>query len=117
MNHLLAVTAGVCLDVILGDPHRLPHPVRLMGFLIKCFEKFFRKRCHSPRQLRFAGIAILILMVVLSGGAALLAMKLLFGIGFWYGFAGEALLSYWMLSGGCLAREAKKGARSLSEGL
>ena len=39
MEILIAVIIGFILDLILGDPHWLPHPIRLMGYLISKGEK------------------------------------------------------------------------------
>jgi len=51
------------LDQILGDPHRLPHPVRLMGRAITAFEP----RCRSlPWRLTLSGA---LFAGVLIGGA------------------------------------------------
>lgn len=40
---LVDVIVAYLLDMILGDPHWLPHPVRLIGGLIKGTESFLRK--------------------------------------------------------------------------
>ncbi len=36
--HIAGSMLGVCLDLIIGDPHNLPHPVRAMGRLISFLE-------------------------------------------------------------------------------
>jgi adenosylcobinamide-phosphate synthase len=41
--HWLVLPAAFMLDVILGDPHRLPHPVRWMGRAISACEPSFRR--------------------------------------------------------------------------
>ena len=33
VSHLLALLTGFCLDLLLGDPHWAPHPVRAVGVL------------------------------------------------------------------------------------
>lgn len=44
MNQIaLSILIGFLIDCILGDPHRLPHPVVLMGKLISFLEKAFRR--------------------------------------------------------------------------
>lgn len=39
--HIIAFIAGFILDAILGDPYRLPHPVKFMGALIARLEKHY----------------------------------------------------------------------------
>ncbi len=55
------ITIGFILDLILGDPRRFPHPVRLIGGMISGLEKILRRGVFE----RAAGI-ILIVVVILS---------------------------------------------------
>lgn len=41
--HMTAFFTGFLLDLVLGDPYALPHPVRLMGKLITGTEKILCK--------------------------------------------------------------------------
>ena len=43
MRSLCALCIGFCIDLILGDPHSIPHPVVLIGKLISSLEKLLRK--------------------------------------------------------------------------
>ena len=44
MNQIaLSILIGFLIDCVLGDPHRLPHPVVFIGKLISLLEKFFRR--------------------------------------------------------------------------
>ena len=38
-----ALALGVLMDLLLGDPRWLPHPIRGMGLLIRALERFLRK--------------------------------------------------------------------------
>lgn len=42
--HSIAFVAGFVLDLLLGDPVWLPHPVRLIGRLITQTEKWLYKK-------------------------------------------------------------------------
>ena len=48
---MIAFLAGFLLDLLIGDPHWLYHPVRLIGnliaFLEKYSERFFRKQIRA----------------------------------------------------------------------
>jgi len=46
------------LDVIMGDPRWLPHPVRVMGWIIGWCDDHVRKICRRPLALRVAGLAL-----------------------------------------------------------
>lgn len=39
INHIIAFAAGFLLDLAFGDPHWLPHPIRLIGNWIAFLEK------------------------------------------------------------------------------
>ena len=41
--HIIALIAGFFLDLLIGDPHWLYHPVRIIGLLISLLEKIFLK--------------------------------------------------------------------------
>ena len=43
MYSLLAVVLGFGIDLIVGDPHSIPHPVIFIGKLISTMEKLVRK--------------------------------------------------------------------------
>lgn len=49
MELLWAALGGFCLDLLLGDPAWMPHPVVLMGRCIENMEGFLRKGC--PNEL------------------------------------------------------------------
>ncbi|WP_404456660.1 adenosylcobinamide-phosphate synthase CbiB [Virgibacillus necropolis] len=61
MEHLIAITVAFLLDLWLGDPRWLPHPVRVIGSLIH----FFEKRWNKGRFRRFKGIVMVIIICCL----------------------------------------------------
>lgn len=70
---MILIAVAVVLDWILGDPYFFPHPVRLMGLIIKIEEKIARLIFKSSSGLRFAGL----LMVLINLALATIPMYLL----------------------------------------
>ena len=62
--------AAFLLDLILGDPRWLPHPIRWMGKAIETAEPIFRK---LPIRLSISG-AIFALSLILSSFAITMLM-------------------------------------------
>ena len=52
--------AAAVVDALLGDPHWLPHPVRVMGRCIAWCDHGVRRICRSAINLRLAGICLAI---------------------------------------------------------
>jgi adenosylcobinamide-phosphate synthase len=96
---------AVLLDLALGDPRWLPHPVRGMGLLIQKLEPVLRR----IRPLRLAGCALVVLVV----GASIAVTWLTLWV------AGSAATIFWVFS--CLAvrsldREASRVVAALRSG-
>lgn len=64
MEILVAALIGFLLDLILGDPQWMPHPIRLIGFLISKGEEFTRK--IIPKNEFLAGMILTIFVVGIS---------------------------------------------------
>lgn len=64
----MIVLAGVGLDIILGDPRWLPHPVAGMGWFIKLGEKAVRRLTSSPWGLKLGGLLLSLIIVLASYG-------------------------------------------------
>ena len=45
--HFFAMFLGFVLDLLFGDPHWLPHPIRLIGNLIASLEKISARVCDG----------------------------------------------------------------------
>lgn len=60
----LLLAAG--LDIGLGDPRWLPHPVRGMGRVISWCDERVRLMCHSSQSLRLAGVCLAVGLPVLA---------------------------------------------------
>ena len=51
--HAAALFFGFVLDLLIGDPYRLPHPVRFIGKLISFFEN---RLLGSKNSLKFTSL-------------------------------------------------------------
>ncbi len=104
------------LDLILGDPRWLPHPVVLMGRLITRLERFSRRVVSTPNGMRLAGFLITLVLVLLSYGLTLLLIRSAGGIHAALGWAVSAFLIYTTLAARSLHGEASKVKINLQEG-
>lgn len=123
LQHAAAMVLGGILDLLLGDPHGIPHPVCAIGCLISSLEKFLRKRFPESARGEFLagffldflvmGITLLAAIAVLYLPAALAA--LLFGeiCGTAVSFAAEVILTAYLLAARSLRDESMKVFRDL----
>ena len=114
-----AVLCGFLLDLLLGDPEWMPHPVVFMGKAITALEKRLRKAFPAtPQGERAAGAVLAALLplgtLLLSGGLCWLCWLI-------HPLLGFALQSFWCwqaLAMRCLAQESRNVYRCLtSQGL
>ncbi|MBQ6230438.1 MAG: cobalamin biosynthesis protein CobD [Eubacterium sp.] len=94
MNHLIAFVSGFILDLLFGDPHFMPHPVKLMGSVISLLTKGLNK----GKRRRAKGLLLVVFMIVAAGGISFL---ILFAAYSWHSTAGiivEAIMTYQCLA-------------------
>ncbi len=114
--HLGAVLTGAVLDLIIGDPVFLPHPIRWMGSLIGALEK----RMNDPedrgekrrRKGRRLVATVILITAVCSGGATFLCYFLHPAAGFIL----ESILSAYMLAAHSLRSESARVEKALKKG-
>lgn len=114
---LLAVILGFILDLIVGDPHWLYHPIRLVGHLISGLEKLLRKIFPKTEQGEL--IAGGFLLVLTAGITTAVTWGLLLAAGLvhpYLRFALEVIMCYWVLATKSLKTETMKVYDALKEG-
>lgn len=111
---IAALIAGFLLDLLLGDPEWLYHPVRLIGKYISFAEKRLRSRGGDLRKkaviltgstifLTMASTALILWLLHLAGRIPL--------------FIGMALMNWMGIAVRCMAKEARDVERSFDRGI
>ena len=117
MWSLCALILGFCLDLLIGDPHGIPHPVALIGKLIDVTEKGMRKA--FPKTVRgenFAGAAIWLIVVTVSTALPALLLWLAYSANRWLGLALETVMCAQILATKSLRQESMKVYQALQTG-
>lgn len=112
----LALLIGFCVDLVVGDPRGLPHPVVLIGKEIAALERALRRVFHTPAGEKAAGA---ILWVVVAGTAFLIPAALLAlcsRVGFGLRLAVESLMCWQILATRSLREESMRVYRALKDG-
>ncbi len=79
------ILAAVMLDLLLGDPQWLPHPVRAMGWLITRLERALRRLMGDTRT---AGLVLAIATIAISAG---ICWAVVYGAGRIHPLAGDVV--------------------------
>ncbi|WP_079529160.1 adenosylcobinamide-phosphate synthase CbiB [Halobacillus hunanensis] len=88
MTHLIALSCAFLLDIWLGDPRWLPHPVRAIGSLIK----FFENRWNKGKFRRLKGMVMVLIVCGAVYVMTWLVMTLSYHVHAVLGAAVESLL-------------------------
>ncbi|TWJ17998.1 adenosylcobinamide-phosphate synthase CbiB [Geobacter argillaceus] len=114
MNPQLSIPiVAVVLDLILGDPRWLPHPVILIGRMIAFLEGLLRRLIASER---LGGIVLLLLTVSLTYGIALAVVTVASAVHPSAGIAVSALMAWTALAARSLHRESGLVAAAVERG-
>ncbi len=119
MSRVFSLLAGWLLDLLLGDPAWLPHPVVGFGKLIAAGEK----RWNKGEKRRRKGALLSLFLVLASFGitlALLIGLRHLgemSGCGIWLERIAEAILIFCCLAGTTLIREVREVFRAVDRSL
>ena len=115
MTRALSILAGWLLDLVLGDPAWLPHPVVGFGKLIAAGEKRWNKGEHRRRKGAWLAIVLVLGTFVLTAALLYCFWKLgqVLGMGVWLLRIVESVLIFFCLAGTTLIREVREVFRAV----
>jgi adenosylcobinamide-phosphate synthase len=123
--HMIAFAAGFVLDLIIGDPHWMPHPVRWIGSLIAALDRILlgdlpsddpNSELRNPADERRAGTMMVLIVVSVTAILTLIVMAAAYKAHIVCGIVIEAVLTCYLLAMTSLRRESMNVYRALVKG-
>ncbi len=112
MNGIVILSAAV-MDLVFGDPRRLPHPVRAIGWLINKSETILRRSVRSPHAEKAAGVVLVLIVISVVYCVSQALILAAFRYSVFLGFLVSTLIAYTTLA----ARGLSDSARTVLSGL
>ena len=113
-DRILALVIGFAIDLVLGDPEWLYHPVRAIGRFISFMEKTLRRRGGN---LRVSAVILTLSTVLLTMAVTAGIMALLKLLGRVPLLIGMSLMSWLGIAVTSMAREARGVKKALGQGV
>lgn len=111
MNGIIGIGIGFFLDLLLGDPYWMPHPIRWIGRYIGWLDKKLRTKTEKQKIMGVGFVVFVLLPVAgISTGIVLLCKNE------WIATGIIAIMSYQILAARCLQVESMKVYNALEEG-
>lgn len=113
--HIFAFIAGFVLDLLIGDPHFIPHPVRLIGSLISFCDK--RLNCDagyniSEKKLNLIkykrGVLLAFTVIFATFAMSVIIIVAAYSINLYAGVIAEAVMTWQILATKCLRVESMR---------
>lgn len=117
--HMTAVLAGYVSDLIVGDPHGIPHPVVAIGKLTAFLERKLypdTSRGRNPADELRRGAVLCCLVLMAAGAAAGLILFAAYRIHAAFGMITEAVMTCYALAAKSLVKESMKVCTDLEAG-
>ena len=114
---LLALAAGFCIDLVVGDPHGIPHPVVGIGKLISFFEKILRRL--FPKTVlgeNIAGGILWVMVAAVSTAVPVAVLWLCHRVSPWLRLAVESVMCWQILATKSLQDESMRVFYALETG-
>ncbi|BCJ99185.1 adenosylcobinamide-phosphate synthase CbiB [Anaerocolumna chitinilytica] len=116
--HIGGFFIGFVLDLLMGDPYWLPHPIRLIGTLISKLDHVLLTTKESERndkQEFYKGILLTVLVLFITVFSAFLILYLAYWVSPYLGLIVESIMTYQILATKCLKQESMKVYKKLKE--
>lgn len=113
--HIFAFIAGFVLDLLIGDPHFIPHPVRLIGSLISFLDN--RLNCDagcniSEKKLNLIkykrGMLLVFTVIFATFAMSVIIIVAAYSINLYAGVIAEAVMTWQILATKCLRVESMR---------
>lgn len=113
--HIFAFIAGFVLDLLIGDPHFIPHPVRLIGSFISFLDK--RLNCDagyniSEKKLNLIkykrGMLLAFTVIFATFAISVIIIVAAYSINLYAGVIAEAVMTWQILATKCLRVESMR---------
>ena len=112
----IAIVLGYILDLIIGDPHWLYHPVQLIGRLITFLEKLLLKKDDKDETKYIKGAVLAVLVLFVTGAVVILFLAVFYNISIAAGCIAETIMCYQILAVKSLRVESMKVYDRLKNG-
>ena len=106
----LTVLLAFILDLFLGDPQFVPHPIRWMGHAITRWEPYYRSRAT---RLRKSGMIFTTIMVATTWFLSFMLVKMAHAVSPWAGGILEIVMIYFCLATRSLQEAAHEVGKDL----
>lgn len=115
--YLTPLALAFVLDLLIGDPYFLPHPIRLIGKGIETGEGFLRKAFPDTQRGQLAAGTVLgIGIPILSFAISFLILFFAYRLNLWLGIGLETVMCYQILAVKSLKTESMKVYEELKQG-
>ena len=119
--HIIAFIAGFVLDLLIGDPHFIPHPVRLIGSLISFLDKRLNsdvKYNSSENEANLTkykrGVLLAFTVIFATFAVSVIILVAVYSINLYAGIIAEAVMTWQILATKCLRVESMRVYDALS---
>lgn len=102
------------LDLIIGDPYSMPHPIRLIGRMISTLEG--KIRVKFSKNLIKGGVIMALIVAVISTLIPLILLIICYKINLWLGAVVEGIMCFFLIAAKCLRLESMKVCRAAENG-